>query len=136
MVEKILDMALLRSLRRHGSMLFIAVLCLVLNLLSSVSALSLSIPPLHTYNTFSAQVGSSPTYSNKIFGIPSTQRNLPSQRMSAATNNDNISLNNTRKQRELVRLSKISQHLLNLRNQLSKRPRYYRWFYLVLIRVV
>jgi len=116
--KKILDMALIRSLRRHGSMLFIAVLCLVLNVLSGVSALSLSIPR-NTHNTRCAQVGSSPIYSNKLFGIPSTQHNL-SQRMLAAVNNDNISSNNSPKQRALLRLSKISQQLLNLRKAIFK----------------
>ena len=100
-------------------MLIIVVLCLVLNILSGVSALSLSIPR-NTQNTICAQVGSSPIYSNKLFGIPSTQHHLSSQRMSAAANNDNISLNNTPKQWALIRLSKISQQLLNLRKSIFK----------------
>ena len=100
-------------------MLLILLSCLVLNFLSSVSALSLSIPP-RTHNTICAQVGSSPIYSNKLFGIPSTQHNLSSQLMSVATNNDNISLNNSPKQWTLVRLSKISQQLINLRKSIFK----------------
>ena len=118
--KKILDMALLVSLRRRGSMLFIVVLCLILNLLSGVSALSSR--PRNTHNTRCAQVGSSPIYSNKLFGIQSsTQHHLSSQRMLAAVNNDNISLNNTRKQWALVRLSKMSQQLLtNLRKSIFK----------------
>lgn len=116
--KKILDMALLVSHRRCGSMLFIAVLCLVLNILSGVSALSLSIPR-NTHNTICAQVGSSPTNSNKLFGIPPTQHYL-SQRMSAATNNDNISSNKSPNQWAVVRLSKLSQQLLNLRKSIFK----------------
>jgi len=98
-------------------MLFITVLCLILNILSGVSALSLSRP--RNTHKFSTQVGSSPIYSNKLFGIPSTQL-LSQQRMLAAANTDNISLNNTRKQRVLVRLSKISQQLINLRKSIFK----------------
>jgi len=83
-----------------------------------VSALSLSIP--RNTNKFSTLVGSSPIYSNKLFGIPSTQHNL-SQRVSAAANNDNISSNKSPKQWALVvRLSKISQQLVNLRKSIFK----------------